>query len=146
MTLVPFTGTLPEVEAVYGRHVDTAFVDYPPAQGLLRAGKLPALATGSRTRPDWLPGVPTVANSVIRFRDRPVVRRIRAGADAAVIRRANGQLACQGRYRCRSRALLHTQGIDATSTCGAPFAAELRKRFVEYGQVIRDAHIKTSRH
>ena len=61
MTLVPFTGTPPEVNAVLGGHIDTAFVDYPPAEGLLQSGKLRALATGSRVRIDWLPDVPTVS-------------------------------------------------------------------------------------
>jgi tripartite-type tricarboxylate transporter receptor subunit TctC len=144
MTLVPFTGTLPEVEAVYGRHVDTAFVDYPPAQGLLRAGKLRALATGSRSRTDWLPGVPTV--SELGYPGFEIDLWYGVFAPARTPPSFVAQMAswlAKAVQAPKVRALLRTQGIDATSACGAPFGAELRKRFVEYGQVIRDAHIKT---
>jgi hypothetical protein len=40
------------------------------------------------------------------------------------------------------KALLSKQGTETAGMCGAPFAVDLRKRFDEYGQVIRDAHFK----
>jgi tripartite-type tricarboxylate transporter receptor subunit TctC len=64
MTFVPFGGTLPAINAVLGGHIDAAgMVDYPVAAGQLQAGKLRALATGSRKRIEGLPDVPTVAES-----------------------------------------------------------------------------------
>ena len=144
MTLVPFTGTLPEVEAVYGGHIDTAFVDYPPAQGLLQAGKLRALATGSQTRSDWLPGVPTVSELGYAGFEIDLWYGVFAPARTppSFVAQMAGWLT-KALQVSKVRVLLRTQGITARSVCGAPFAADLRKRFSEYGQVIRDAHIKT---
>lgn len=144
MTLVPFTGTLPEVEAVYGEHIDTAFVDYPPAQGLLQAGKLRALATGSQTRSGWLPSTPTVSELGYPGFDIDLWYGVFAPArtPASFIAQMAGWLA-KAVQEPKIKALLRTQGIETTGVCGAPFAAGLRKRFAEYGQVIREAHIKT---
>lgn len=143
MTLVPFTGTPPEVEAVYGAHVDTAFVDYPPAQGLLQAGKLRALATGSPTRTDWLPGVPTVSELGYPGFEIDLWYGVFAPAHTPppFVNRMADWLTKAARVP-KVQALLRTQGIATTGMCGAPFAADLRKRFDQYGQVIRDAHIK----
>jgi tripartite-type tricarboxylate transporter receptor subunit TctC len=144
MTLVPFTGTLPEVEAVYGGHIDTAFVDYPPAQGLLQAGKLRALATGSRARTDWLPDVPTVSELGYPGFEIDLWYGVFAPARTppSFVAQMAGWLTKAVQVP-KARALLRSQGIATTDVCGAQFAADLRKRFVEYGQVIREAHIKT---
>ena len=40
------------------------------------------------------------------------------------------------------RESLRVQGLDPVGTCGAEFGAYIRKRFDEYGRVIRDANIK----
>jgi tripartite-type tricarboxylate transporter receptor subunit TctC len=144
MTLVPFTGTLPEVEAVYGAHIDTAFVDYPPAQGLLQAGKLRALATGSRSRIDWLPNVPTVGELGYPGFEIDLWYGVFAPAHTppSFVAQMAGWL-IKAVQVPKVKALLRTQGIETTGVCGAPFAADLHRRFAEYGQVIREAHIKT---
>jgi tripartite-type tricarboxylate transporter receptor subunit TctC len=144
MTLVPFTGTPPEVEAVFGGHVDTAFVDYPPAQGLLQAGKLRALATGSGTRTEWLPDVPTVSELGYPGFEIDLWYGVFAPAHtpSSFVAQMAGWLTKATRVP-KVKTLLRTQGIATSGECGAPFAADLRKRFDEYGQVIRDAHIKT---
>src|SRR5215471_17584096 len=61
MTFVPFAGTAASVTAMLGGHVTATMVDYPVAAGQLQAGSLRALATGSRTRMEWLPELPTLA-------------------------------------------------------------------------------------
>lgn len=143
MTLVPFTGTLPEVESVYGGHIDTAFVDYPPAQGLLQTGKLRALATGSRNRTDLLPGVPTVSELGYPGFEIGLWYGVFAPAHTspAFVAQMAGWLA-KAEQVSKVKTLLHTQGLETTGVCGAPFAADLRKHFEEYGQIIHDAHIK----
>jgi len=144
MTLVPFTGTFPEVEAVYGGHIDTAFVDYPPAQGLLQAGKLRALATGSPTRSDWLPNVPTVSELGYPGFEIELWYGVFAPAHTPMsfVARMAGWLSKAAQVPT-VKAQLRSQGIAASGVCGAPFAADLHRWFDEYGQVIRDAHIKT---
>jgi tripartite-type tricarboxylate transporter receptor subunit TctC len=143
MTLVPFTGTAPEVEAVYAGQIDTAFVDYPPAQGLLQSGKLRALAAGSRTRIAWLPDVPTV--SELGFPDFEIELWYGVFAPAHTAQQAVAQFAewfSKAAQVPQVKSRLLTQGIDTMAVCGAPFADYLRQRFDEYGQVIRDANIR----
>ena len=40
------------------------------------------------------------------------------------------------------RSKLDIQGLYAVGTCGADFAADLRRQYVDYGRVIREGNIK----
>ena len=143
MTLVPYSGTLPEVEAVFAGQIDTAFVDYPPAQGLLQAGKIKALASASRARVDWLPDIPTV--SELGYKNFEVELWYGVFAPAHTPRDITAKFAdwfTKAAQQPQVRSQLLKDGIDTAAICGAPFAAGLRKRFDEYGQVIREANIK----
>jgi len=143
MTLVPYSGTLPEVEAVFAGQIDTAFVDYPPAQGLLQAGKIKALASASRTRVDWLPDIPTV--SELGYKNFEVELWYGVFAPAHTPREITAKFAdwfAKAAQQPQVRSQLLKDGIDTAAVCGAPFAAALRKRFDEYGQAIREASIK----
>jgi tripartite-type tricarboxylate transporter receptor subunit TctC len=66
MTFVPYPGGSPAVTALLGEHVTSVFTDYATLAEQLKTGKLRALATGSRTRAEALPDVPTVAESGCR--------------------------------------------------------------------------------
>ncbi|MBO0753397.1 MAG: tripartite tricarboxylate transporter substrate binding protein, partial [Bradyrhizobiaceae bacterium] len=57
----PYTGAAPAVNDLLGGHVQLMFADVPVLLGSLQAGKLRALAIGSRTRAASLPDVPTMA-------------------------------------------------------------------------------------
>lgn len=143
MTLVPFNGTLPEVNAVYGGHIDTAFVDYPPAEGLLKAGKLRALATGARTRIDALPDVPTV--SELGYEGFEIALWYGVFAPAGTPEEVVADLAdrfADAAEAPHTRARLAALGIDTKAVCGARFGGYLRERYDEYGRIIRDAHIR----
>jgi len=63
MTFVPYPGEAPAVIALLGEHVTAALVNYVAAAEQIKAGKLRALATPSRTRIEPLPDAPTVAES-----------------------------------------------------------------------------------
>ena len=143
MTLVPYSGTLPEVEAVFAGQIDTAFVDYPPAQGLLQAGKIKALASASRARVDWLPDIPTV--SELGYKNFEVELWYGVLAPAHTPHDITAKFAdwfTKAAQQPQIRSQLLKDGIDTAAIFGAPFAAALRKRFDEYGQVIREANIK----
>jgi len=60
---VPFKGLAPAVNALLGGTVDMSFSDLAPSIGLIKAGKLRALATTGPSRSQWLPDVPAVAES-----------------------------------------------------------------------------------
>jgi tripartite-type tricarboxylate transporter receptor subunit TctC len=63
LTYVPYPGSAPAVNALLGEHVTSLHTGYTAVVEQLKAGKLRALATSSRTRIEALPEVPTVAES-----------------------------------------------------------------------------------
>jgi len=58
---VPYTGAAPAVNDLLGGHVQMMFADLPILLGNVQAGKLHALAIGSRVRSPNVPNVPTTA-------------------------------------------------------------------------------------
>jgi tripartite-type tricarboxylate transporter receptor subunit TctC len=63
MIYVPYSGTGPATTALLGEHVTAMIAEHPAVAEQLNSGKLRALATGSRTRIESLPDVPTIAES-----------------------------------------------------------------------------------
>lgn len=61
---VPFTGSANAVAAVLAGTVDLTFVDFPPAIGNVRAGRLKALGVTTAQRVPSLPEVPAIAETV----------------------------------------------------------------------------------
>jgi len=143
MTFIPFGGTLPAVNALLGGHIDVAMVDYPAAVGQLRAGKLRALATGARQQIEDLPEVPTVAES--GFKDYELELWYGPFAPAKAPAETIAQLAASFGQAMKApdvKAKLGLQQISPMVTCGADFAAFLRKRSDAFGHAIREANIK----
>jgi tripartite-type tricarboxylate transporter receptor subunit TctC len=131
MTLVPFNGTPPIVNAVLGGQVDTAFVDHPAAAGLLQGGKLRALAVGARGRIESLPDVPTVSEAGFGDFDMEVWYAVMAPAPAApsVISGLADWFAKAVKLP-ETRSRLAIQGMNPAGVCGAPrspmFASYMR--------------------
>jgi len=63
LTYVPYPGDPPAINALLGGHLTSMFANYATVMEQIAAGKLRALATGSRTRIEPLPQVPTLAES-----------------------------------------------------------------------------------
>jgi tripartite-type tricarboxylate transporter receptor subunit TctC len=143
MTLVPFNGTPPLVNAVLGGQVDATFVDYPAAAGLLQAGKLRALAVGAHTRIESLPEVPTLAETGITDFSMEVWYGFFAPAQTPqpVISQLAGWITNAAALP-ETRSRLAIQGMSPLGVCDAPFAAFLRRQYDDYGRLIREADIK----
>lgn len=143
ITFVPYPGPPPAISALLGGHVTSIFVPYPAVEAQLKAGKLRALATPSRTRIEALPDVPTVAESGYRGYETDVWFGIVAPAKtpgATVAKFADWFTAALQTLEVRSKLAL--QGLFPVGTCGADFGEFLRQRYNEYGRAIRDANIK----
>jgi tripartite-type tricarboxylate transporter receptor subunit TctC len=143
MTMVPFPGTPPQVNAVLGGHVDLAFVDYPAASELLKAGKLRALAVASLKRIEWLPDVPTVAESGFPNFEMELWYGLFAPAKTppqTVTELMGWFTKFEQVPDVPSR--LAGLGMRPAHLCGDDFAAFLRKQYDRYGRIIRDANIK----
>jgi tripartite-type tricarboxylate transporter receptor subunit TctC len=143
MTFVPYPGNAPSVNALLGGHVTSMFGTYPNVAEQLKAGKLRALAVATRTRIEQLPDVPTVAES--GYKDYEVDAWFGVFAPAKTPAETLSQLA--GWFTAalalpEVKDKLAMQGLFPVGTCGADFAAHLRKQYDDYGRVIREAHIK----
>jgi tripartite-type tricarboxylate transporter receptor subunit TctC len=144
MTLVPFSGTPPIVNAVLGGQVDTAFVDYPAAAGLLQAGKLRALAAGSRGRIEQLPDVPTVSEAGFGDFEMEVWYGLMAPAQASQpILSQIAEWFGKAVKLPETRSRLAIQGMNPVGVCGAPSVFHLRKLYEDYGRLISEANIKS---
>jgi tripartite-type tricarboxylate transporter receptor subunit TctC len=143
MTFVPYPGGAPTVNALLGEHVTSAITDYPPITEQLKAGKLRALATGSRTRIAPLPDVPTVVES--GYKDYEADFWIGPFAPAKTSKKTVSQFA--GWFTAAMqvpeiKVKLAAQGLYPAVSCGTDFAALLRKQYDEYDAVVRESNMK----
>jgi len=144
MTYIPFTGSGPTVNAILGEHVTAVFAEYPAVAEQLKAGKLRPLATGSQMRIDSLPEVPTVAE--LGFPGFDVEVWWGVFAPALTPKETTSQLAdlfTKAVQAPEIKEKLITLGFYPAIMCGADFATYLRHQYEDYGQIIRDANIKS---
>ncbi len=143
MTLVPFTGTVAEITSVLGGHVTATLADYPSAAPQIQAGKLRALAIGSKSRIDGLPGVPTIAESGYPSYAADLWYGVFAPSKTPKEKLA--QLADWFAAASRDPEIkekLSLLGLYPTTLCNAQFADFIRTQYAEYGRVIRAANMK----
>ena len=143
VTFVPFGGTPPAINAVLGEHITLSFVDYPAAAGHIQAGKLRAVAVGSRTRIPELPDVPTIAES--GFKDYEIEVWYAVFAPAKTPTDLTSRFA--GWFRDASlspaiRGKLAAQAFHPIGQCGAEFSAYLASEDEKFGRAVRDANLK----
>jgi len=144
MIFVPFNGNGPAVNALLGKHVDSVLVNYSEVAEQLQDGKFRALATTSRTRIDFLPEVPAIAE--LGFKDFEAEvwfgAVVPAKTPAAVVAElADWLTAALDAPAVKPK--LKSLGLFTVGKCGAAFAADLRRRFDEYGQAIRESNIRS---
>jgi len=143
MTFVPFPGNAPAVNALLGEHVTSMFGTYSDVAQFVKAGKLRALAAGTRTRIKQMPDLPTVAES--GYKDFEVTSWFGSYAPAKTPDETLSQLSRRFAAAIQApevRAKLEPHGLDPVPMCGADFAAYLRQQYNDFGRIIRDANIK----
>jgi tripartite-type tricarboxylate transporter receptor subunit TctC len=142
MTFVPYPGPGPAVNALLGGHVTSAFVPYASAAASISAGKLRALAVSSQTRIEALPDVMTIAEAGFPGYDMDIWFGV--AAPAGTPKESAARLAewfASALQAADVKAQLTTQGLVPVGTCGAKFAATIRRKFEDYGRAIRAAKI-----
>ena len=143
LAMVPFQGGGPAVNAALGQHVDSLYSNYPTASGLLKAGKLRALAVGSRARIAPMPDLPTVAESGYGDYEEDVWFGVVAPANTP--KEAVSQLAAwfvEAIQAPEIKSKLAAQELYTVGACGVEFATHLRRQHESYGRIIRAAGIK----
>jgi tripartite-type tricarboxylate transporter receptor subunit TctC len=143
MTYVPFPGNAPTVNAVLGGHVAAGIANYADVIGHIKAGTLRALATHSPKRVDTLPDLPTVAEAGFKEFEYDIWFGMLAPARTpqdGLSQLSNWFVAAMQVPEIKAK--LVDQGLYPVGTCGADFAADLRRQSADYGRIIRDANIK----
>lgn len=142
MTYVPFRGDGPTVTALLGGHITAMLGNFAGVSGQISAGKLRALAVGSRARIPALPDVPTVAES--GYKDYEVSVWFGAIAPAGTPKEKVDQLREWFGEALKAPEVttrLAAQQLFPVMTCGAEYTQFLRAQFDVFGRVIRDAKI-----
>ena len=128
LAYIPFQGGAPAVNALLGQHVESIYSSYPSASEQIRAGKLRALAVGSRERIEPMPNLPTVAESGYKDYEEDVWFGV--VAPARTPQPALSQLATWFSTAVQApevKSKLASQELYPVGSCGADFAAHLRK-------------------
>jgi tripartite-type tricarboxylate transporter receptor subunit TctC len=143
MTFVPYPSDAPAVNALLGEHVTSVLYTYAAVSAQVSAGKLRVLAVPSQERLKALPDVPTVAES--GYKDIDADTWLGLFAPARTPKERLAQLAGWFSAAVQSAEIkprLDVLGHDPAGLCGADFGGFLRKKYEEYGRIIREANIK----
>jgi tripartite-type tricarboxylate transporter receptor subunit TctC len=143
MIYVPFNGNGPAINELLGRHVDLVMANYSEAAEYIKGGHLRALAVGSPARLEWLPEVPTIAESGYPGYEVSVWYGLFApvATPAAVVDQL-GQWCSTAMLAPELKPRWALQGLEPVGKPGAVLAAHLRQQQDEYGRVIREANIQ----
>jgi tripartite-type tricarboxylate transporter receptor subunit TctC len=143
MTFVPYAGSAPAANAVLGQHVSAGFAGYAVVAEQLKAGVLRPLAVATLQRVEPLPEVPTFDE--LGFKKLEVDNWFGVLAPAKTPKPVVDELAEWFAAALKVpdvKAKLALQGLYPVAMCGAEFAEYARKRYDEYGEVIRATGMK----
>jgi tripartite-type tricarboxylate transporter receptor subunit TctC len=143
MIYVPFPGNAPTVNAVLGGHVTVGVANYADVIGHLQAGTLRALVTPSATRIETLPDMPTATEAGYKELEYEIWFGMLAPAKTPrnIVAQFSSWFVSAMQVPAIKTKLVD-QGLYPVGTCGADFAADLRRQSANYGRIIREANIK----
>ena len=139
----PYTGAAPAVNDLLGGHVQMMFADVPVLLGNIQAGKLRALAIGSRTRIANLPDVATTAE--LGMPQVEADNWYGLVAPAATPQPVLAKLQSAAAEALRSAEVkdkLAAQSVIAVGNSSAEFSAYVKSEIDRWGKVIAAAGIK----
>jgi len=142
MTYVPFKGDGPGVTALLGGHVTAMLANFASVSGHISAGKLRALAVGSKTRFSALPDVPTVAEA--GYKDYEVGVWFGAVVPSGTPNEKISQLGewfTEALQTPTVKAKLAAQQLDSVAACGGRYSAFLHTQYEAFAGIVRNAHI-----
>jgi tripartite-type tricarboxylate transporter receptor subunit TctC len=139
----PYTGAAPAVNDLLGGHVQMMFADVPVLLGNIQAGKLRALAIGSRTRIANLPDVATTAELGMPQVEADNWYGLVAPVATPQPVLAKLQLAAAEALRSAEvKDKLAAQSVIAVGNSSAEFSAYVKSEIDRWGKVIAAAGIK----
>ncbi len=140
---VPYKGAAPAITDLLGGQTDYMFATPQAVVGMIKGGKLRALAVTSKNRLAILPEVPTVAESGYKDFEAVDWKVIvaPAGTPPEVVKRLNAAVA-KALAQPAMVAQLAAEGSTPMSGSPAQVASYLKAEQAEWGKLIRDAGIK----
>jgi tripartite-type tricarboxylate transporter receptor subunit TctC len=140
---VPYRGATQAIADVIGGRLDGLVGDIPTVIGLVRAGKLKALATTSKERSDILPDVPTFVEEGFggTVGDNWAGILAPAGTPAPAIAKFNAAMVA-ALNEPDLRARLHEAGITPAPSSPEEFEAYLHEEIARWRTIIRDKGLK----
>jgi tripartite-type tricarboxylate transporter receptor subunit TctC len=138
MTHIPYKGSGPALTDLVGGHVGFYLSSLPPAVGLVRDGKVRALAVTGLTRSKAFPDIPTVAEAALPGFEavlhygivapagtpRPVVDKLNAAMRTAL---ASAEVLAR----------LDTDGAEAFPSTPEQYAADIDREETKWSEIVR---------
>jgi tripartite-type tricarboxylate transporter receptor subunit TctC len=134
---VPYKGTGPALTDLLGAHVTMYFSSLPSAIGLVKEGKVRALAVTGAKRSDVFPDVPTVAETLPGF--EAVLRYgivAPAGTPRPIIDKLNAALR-QALAEPDVIARMARDGTDSVSSTPEEYAADIDREERKWSEVVK---------
>jgi tripartite-type tricarboxylate transporter receptor subunit TctC len=140
---VPYKGAAPALADVMGGQIDVAIMSVPSVLGLVKSGKLNAVAVSSARRSAALPTTPTLDESGQRGLDVTIWLGLfaPAGTPAPIVARLNAEV----NKVLQSADVIEkvtAQGVSVAGGTSDAFAAFVRNDYERWGRVVRESGVK----
>ena len=142
LTHVPYKGTGPAIADLLGGHVSMTYSSLPPAIGLVREGKVRAIAIASPKRSALLPDVPTASETLPGYESTQRYGIIApANTPPAIVKKLTAALReALGTDDVKSR--VEAEGAEARPSSPQEYAADIATEAVKWGKVIERLGLK----
>ena len=140
---VPYKGGAPAVTDLIGGQLTFMFTNPLEVQAQIKSGRLKALAVGGNKRVDWLPGVPTVAESGLPGFEAATWwgTLVPAAIPKEIVARLSQEIiTAMNSPEVRER--LNAQGAEVATQKPEELAAYLRSETDKWARIIKAANIK----
>jgi tripartite-type tricarboxylate transporter receptor subunit TctC len=143
LTHVPYKGSGPALTDLLGGHVAIYFSSLPPAIGLVKEGKLRALAVTGPTRSAIFPDLPTVAEAGLPGYEAVLHYGIiaPAGTPAPVIEKLNKALRA-ALANPEVTAKITADGAEPLPSTPAEYAADIDREETKWSDIVRKSGAK----
>ena len=143
LTHIPYKGSGPALTDLVGGHVAIYFSSMPPAIGLLKQGKVRALAVTGLTRSPLFPDIPTVAETALPGFEAVLHYGIvaPAGTPRPVIDKLNAALrAAVNSEELKSR--LAAEGAEPLASSPDEYAADIDREETKWSAIVKKSGAK----
>ena len=140
---VPYRGSGPALNDLLGGHVTMMFATLPSAIGIVRGGKVRALAVTSAKRSDVFPELPTIAEAGLAGYEAELHYGLvaPAGTPRPIIERLNAALRAALEDPTLRERLAREGAVPMPST-PEEYAADIDAEEKKWGKIVREAGVK----